>query len=122
MKYPLGTDGKKLDQIEEVIIKQLKDSPDSRRAVATTLVPEIDAFSKESPCITQLQALQSRGNFIFWRLFEATIFSRPRFRTLLVCVFYKKEFARNWVLNWANFKLHRNQPIFTSKIGIMRIN
>ena len=65
MKYPLGTDGKKLDQIEEVIIKQLKDSPDSRRAVATTLVPEIDAFSKESPCITQLQALQSRGKLHF---------------------------------------------------------
>lgn len=63
MNYPLRD--KKLDQIEEVIIKQLKDSPDSRRAVATTLVPEIDAFSKEPPCITQLQALQSRGKLHF---------------------------------------------------------
>lgn len=63
MRYPLNN--KKLDQIEEVIIKQLEDSPDSRRAVATTLVPEIDAFSKEPPCITQLQALQSRGKLHF---------------------------------------------------------
>jgi thymidylate synthase len=63
MSYPLN-DGK-LDQIEDVIIKQLKDSPDSRRAVATTLIPEIDAFSKEPPCITQLQALQSNGRLHF---------------------------------------------------------
>lgn len=63
MNYPIGD--KKLDQIEEVIIKQFKDSPDSRRAVATTLVPSIDAFSKEPPCITQLQALQSRGKLHF---------------------------------------------------------
>ena len=63
MKYPLS-DGN-LDQIKEVIIKQLKDSPDSRRAVATTLVPEIDAFSKEPPCITQIQALQSNGKLHF---------------------------------------------------------
>ena len=63
MRYPLND--RKLDQIEEVIIKQLKDSPDSRRAVATTLVPEVDAFSKEPPCITQLQALQSRGKLHF---------------------------------------------------------
>jgi thymidylate synthase len=63
MNYPLKD--RKLNQIEEVIIKQMKDSPDSRRAVATTLVPEIDAFSKEPPCITQLQALQSRGKLHF---------------------------------------------------------
>lgn len=63
MNYPLGE--KKLDQIEEVIVKQLKNSPDSRRAVATTLVPIIDAFSKEPPCITQIQALQSRGKLHF---------------------------------------------------------
>lgn len=63
MNYPLKD--RKLDQIEEVIVKQLKDSPDSRRAVATTLVPEIDAFSKEPPCITQLQALQSGGRLHF---------------------------------------------------------
>ncbi|PIT96976.1 hypothetical protein COT82_00265 [Candidatus Campbellbacteria bacterium CG10_big_fil_rev_8_21_14_0_10_35_52] len=63
MKYPLS-DGN-LDQIKEVIIKQLKDSPDSRRAVATTLVPEVDAFSTEPPCITQIQALQSNGKLHF---------------------------------------------------------
>lgn len=63
MNYPIGD--KKLDQIEEVIIKQFRDSPDSRRAVATTLVPSIDAFSKEPPCITQLQALQSKGKLHF---------------------------------------------------------
>ena len=63
MKYPLN-DGN-LDQIKDVIIKQLKDSPDSRRAVATTLVPSIDAFSKEPPCITQIQALQSNGKLHF---------------------------------------------------------
>ena len=72
-----------LDQIEEVIIKQLKDSPDSRRAIATTLVPEIDAFSKEPPCITQLQALQSRGKLHFWRLSAVMIFLRPLFPMLL---------------------------------------
>ncbi len=63
MNYPLNN--RKLNQIEEIIVKQLKDSPDSRRAIATTLVPEIDAFSKEPPCITQLQALQSRGKLHF---------------------------------------------------------
>ena len=60
MRYPLG--GKKtIDQIRRSIIRNLKDSPDSRRAVATTLVPEIDALSSEPPCITQVQFLQARG-------------------------------------------------------------
>lgn len=77
MNYPLKD--RKLDQIEEVIIKQLKDSPDSRRAVATTLVPEVDAFSKEPPCITQLQALQSRGRLHFL----ATIRSHDIFKAAI---------------------------------------
>ena len=50
-----------IDQIREVIVKQLLESPDSRRAVATTMVPSIDRDSKEPPCITQIQALQSGG-------------------------------------------------------------
>lgn len=56
-----GENGKYLNQIKDVIIKQLKDSPDSRRAVATTMIPLLDAESKEPPCIIQVQALQSRG-------------------------------------------------------------
>ena len=63
MQYPLIN--KELDQIEDIIVKQLKKSPDSRRAVATTLVPEIDSFSDEPPCITQVQALQSKGRLHF---------------------------------------------------------
>ena len=56
MQYPDGDN--KINQIEEVIIKSLKESLDTRRAVATTIVPEIDKDSKEPPCITQIQALQ----------------------------------------------------------------
>lgn len=59
MAYP--TNGGPLDQIKESIIRNLKASPDSRRAVATTLVPWIDAKSDEPPCITQVQALQAGG-------------------------------------------------------------
>lgn len=59
MAYP--TNDGPLDQIKESIIRNLKASPDSRRAVATTLVPWIDATSDEPPCITQVQALQANG-------------------------------------------------------------
>lgn len=59
MAYP--TNDGPLDQIKESIIRNLKASPDSRRAVATTLVPWIDAKSDEPPCITQVQALQANG-------------------------------------------------------------
>ncbi|MEK7649957.1 MAG: thymidylate synthase [Patescibacteria group bacterium] len=54
-----------VDQIRDVIIKQLASSPDSRRAVATTMIPTIDKDSKEPPCITQVQALQSGGALHF---------------------------------------------------------
>src|SRR3989338_5936795 len=57
MKYP-GKD-KPIDQIEEVIVKELKDSIDTRRGVGITIVPEIDKDSKEPPCITQIQVLQT---------------------------------------------------------------
>ncbi len=59
MRYP---DAKGyIDQIEEVILKELKSSPDTRRGIATTMVPSIDKDSKEPPCITQLQVLQNNG-------------------------------------------------------------
>ena len=61
MAYPNGADA--IDQIRDVIIKQFKSSPDTRRGVATTMVPAIDANSTEPPCITQVQGLQSRGKF-----------------------------------------------------------
>jgi len=61
MAYPNGTEV--IDQIRDVIIKQFKSSPDTRRGVATTMVPAIDANSTEPPCITQVQGLQTKGKF-----------------------------------------------------------
>ncbi|MBI2099973.1 MAG: hypothetical protein HYT48_01370 [Candidatus Vogelbacteria bacterium] len=63
MRFPNGESS--IDQIAEVIKKQLRDSPDSRRAVATTMVPSLDKDSKESPCITQVQAIQTAGQLHF---------------------------------------------------------
>lgn len=70
MKYPAfapTSAGKPtyIDQIQESIIRNLKASPDTRRAVATTLVPAIDAQSDEPPCITQVQAIQANGKLNF---------------------------------------------------------
>ncbi|MBI4121604.1 MAG: hypothetical protein HY470_01455 [Candidatus Ryanbacteria bacterium] len=64
MEYPVPGVAP-IDQIEEVIIKSFRASPDTRRAVATTMVPQIDKDSNEPPCITQVQALQSRGALHF---------------------------------------------------------
>lgn len=61
MKYPMPKGEKTIDQITDLIIGNLKKSPNSRRAVATTLVPWIDAESSEPPCITQIQCLQTKG-------------------------------------------------------------
>jgi len=61
MKYPVPTSKKPLNQITESIIRNMKNSPDSRRAVATTMVPWIDATSDEPPCLTQIQTLQLDG-------------------------------------------------------------
>ncbi len=58
-RYPNGTEW--IDQIADGIIKNFRSSPDTRRAVATTLVPAIDKDSKEPPCLTQIQCLQSDG-------------------------------------------------------------
>jgi len=63
MRYP-NPNGP-IDQIEEVILKELKLSPDTRRATATTMVPSIDKDSKEPPCITQIQVLQNNGKLHF---------------------------------------------------------
>ena len=60
MRYPDGKGGA-IDQLKEVIIAQFKDSWDTRRAVATTMVPPVDKNSKEPPCITQIQAIQANG-------------------------------------------------------------
>ena len=65
MQYPTGT-GSVIDQIKEIMIPQLKNSPNTRRAVATTMVPPIDKDSKDdSPCITQVQAIQVNGKLHF---------------------------------------------------------
>ncbi len=63
MRYPNGETT--IDQIEETICAQLLSSKDSRRAVATTLVPSIDKDSKEPPCITQIQTLTENGKLHF---------------------------------------------------------
>ncbi len=57
-RYPNDTGG--IDQIRESIIAQLKSSSDSRRAVAITLYPPQDAYSREPPCLILVQTLQSR--------------------------------------------------------------
>jgi len=66
MRYPVpGSKDRTIDQIEKSIIRNLKASPDSRRAVATTYVPWIDAENDEPPCITQVQAIQAEGKLNF---------------------------------------------------------
>jgi thymidylate synthase len=60
-----------INQIEELIITQLKSSPDARRTAVTTLIPEIDTTSKEPPCLTHVQALQSRGELHLMATFRS---------------------------------------------------
>ena len=50
-----------LDQITDSIERNFTLSPDTRRAVMTTLIPSIDALSSEPPCLTQVQFLQTDG-------------------------------------------------------------
>lgn len=59
MAYP-GPAGP-LDQIHDGIEQSLHASPDSRRAVATTIVPQLDMTSSEPPCLSLVQCLQSQG-------------------------------------------------------------
>lgn len=81
MRYPNGNSH--IDQIEEVLVKELKDSRDTRRAVATTMVPSIDKDSKEPPCITQVQTIQSHGKLHFL----ATVRSHDIFKAAIPNVF-----------------------------------
>jgi thymidylate synthase len=60
MKYP-DVDGKTIDQIKDVIVREFKSSIDTRRAIATTMVPPSDWNSKEPPCISTVQALQTNN-------------------------------------------------------------
>jgi len=50
-----------VDQVADGLIENLKNSPDSRRAVATTLIPPMDTSSKSPPCLISVQCLQSGG-------------------------------------------------------------
>jgi thymidylate synthase len=50
-----------LDQIEMAIIAGFRNSPDCRRGVATTLVPEIHAGASDPPCLDLVQCLQADG-------------------------------------------------------------
>ncbi len=57
MKYPNGNDS--IDQVEDIIVKELKQSIYSTRAIATTISPPLDIGSKEQPCITQIHVIYS---------------------------------------------------------------
>lgn len=59
MAYP-GPSGA-IDQIAEVIEKNFRASPDTRRGLATTVVPWIDKDSNEPPCLALFQCLQTHG-------------------------------------------------------------
>lgn len=51
----------KVNQVKEGIIGSLTQSPDSRRAFATTIIPLQDATSKSPPCLISVQCIQSEG-------------------------------------------------------------
>ncbi|KND50724.1 MAG: thymidylate synthase [Parcubacteria bacterium C7867-003] len=57
MKYP--NDENPIDQVNDIIVTELKKSIYSTRAIATTIFPPLDIGSKEQPCITQVHALYS---------------------------------------------------------------
>lgn len=69
MAYP-GPDGL-LDQVHDGIEAALKSSPDSRRAVATTMVPSVDMSSSEPPCLSFIQFLQSNGELHLLAVFRS---------------------------------------------------
>ncbi|MBT6254485.1 hypothetical protein HOI83_04625 [Candidatus Uhrbacteria bacterium] len=50
-----------VDQVKDGLIANLTSSPDSRRAIATTLIPAQDASSKSPPCLISVQCIQSEG-------------------------------------------------------------
>lgn len=58
--YPLA-DGTTVDQME-TLVERLAEGPISRRAVATTRVPEIDSFLKDDlPCLGEVQLRCTEG-------------------------------------------------------------
>jgi thymidylate synthase len=57
--YPTASGS--LDQVKDVIIKRLKEYPDGHGSVATTMVPEVDSVSKNPPCLSLIQCLQTDG-------------------------------------------------------------
>ena len=62
---------KPINQVKDAIIGNLANSPDSRRGVATTLVPQIDAYAKEPPCLISVQVLQSEGDLHLFATFRS---------------------------------------------------
>ncbi|MEK7108267.1 MAG: thymidylate synthase [Patescibacteria group bacterium] len=60
-----------VDQVVTGLIGNLANSPDSRRAVATTLVPAIDATAKEPPCLISVQCLQSLDKLHLFATFRS---------------------------------------------------
>lgn len=46
-----------INQIEESIIRRLKEDPTTRKAYVTTFIPRIDAHSTTQPCMVGMQAL-----------------------------------------------------------------
>ncbi len=64
--YPLS-DGSTVDQMEK-LVERIVESPITRRAVATTRVPEVDAYLTEDlPCLGEVQLRcprDARGNFV----------------------------------------------------------
>lgn len=80
-----------IDQLADGLIANLKRSLDSRRAVATTLVPRIDKDSKEPPCLTHLQVLHSEGRV---HLF-VTMRSHDMFKAALPNAIGFKRFLRH---------------------------
>ena len=88
-KYPNG-DGY-IDQITDVIVKQFKSSPDSRRGVATTLHPPTDWDSKEPPCLTLVQGLQSNGRFHLLCTFR----SHDMFKAAIANAFALRKLQKN---------------------------
>lgn len=60
-----------IDQIRQGIIARLKDSLDSKRAVAVTWQVEKDTFSKQPPCLVSVQALTQKDVLHFTCYFRS---------------------------------------------------
>jgi len=96
--YPIGDD-EKLDQVVDILIRNFKDSPDSRRAVATTMLPPKDWNSANPPCLTTIQCLQADGklsmivNFRSHDMFKAALANAVAMRHLQKQVAAETNFA-----------------------------